>query len=713
MRFIVSLSLVLQACSRSPGESVHTSGYNKEPTAKTDVIAVSGACAGACFVFVLFYVTVSALSKKPAKSRDLCTTEDCVRHAALLTEQVDWNLDPCDDFEAFVCSGWHKRSLQQRDLIRSVLDDLRFAWYDRFEDVLTEGALELSTGRKPLAMYRMCREYFPSNASQIAAFRVFIETHGLRWPEPPAKLLDPLQLLVALSYLWEAPFLITVGLMYTPDSSAGRRRRVVLGPGAYLEIMRYHHLVVERAYVRYWEEFLVLFYPDGATRPALNQTLVEELRAIDKYVVDTLHAVTTSSRKRAALILFRDVGLHIPNASTESWLNAFQHSIPLEPKLGIYDEIVATDISLLRTVSALLTTYTRLQLNRYLTWLIVQYCAPVADYGLLVSFHRSKARANVYLPMYCGITVEATYKVLVLALATSTMVTQRDRDVIDAGFNSILSAAVRKVNETSWMDDYSKSRAIHKLESTRTCLWPPESLLRADRLDEIYAGFPEDGPSFAHYWIESRKELKRLNRTREYAEARLLPGNNFPDYLDYDYVNNVVKLAIGAAAPPAYYRNGTQAMLYGGLLFLFALQLVKAIDEEGIKWAPNALEEQASFLSNSTLEMFRTRAVCGQADSYNGTAFPDVPALEIAYAALNESHLRGEEVVPLALEPDLTEDKVFFMTLCYMSCAKSGDRKLIPADCNKVARNSRSFAKAYNCKEGTRMNPGMKCSFFA
>ncbi|KAL1418941.1 hypothetical protein MTO96_005482 [Rhipicephalus appendiculatus] len=690
------------------------SPVQSEPKAKTDFLAVSTACVSVCFVLVVFYVTVTSIPKKRTKSRDLCVTEDCLQHAALLTGEIDWKLDPCDDFEAFVCSGWNKRSFEQREVVQSAMDDLRFTWYDRFESVLSRGALQLPAGRKPLAMYRMCRQYYPTNASQMAAFRSFIETNGLRWPEPPEKLINPLQLVVALSYLWESPFWITVGLTtQRSDSATGpHRHRVVVGPGAYLPMMRYHHRVVERSYVRYWEQFLALFYPDAATRPPVNETVVKELCAIEEDVLDSLQAVSTSSRKRPVLVPFRDVGLYVPNASSEHWLEAFQGAMSLDPKLGGDDEIAVSDAALLRTVSALMTKYTTPQLNRHLTWLIVQYCSPVADFALLVGYHGSKERAEVYLPMFCGLTVEVAYKVLVLALGTSSQFAPRDREVIDAGFDHIVSAAVRKVNETDWMDGYSKSRTVDKLEATRKRMWPSESLLRGNALDVLYAGFPEDGPqSLAQYWIDAREALKRINKTPEYVEALSLPGNNLPDYLDYDYINNVVKLAIGTAAAPAYYRNGTQAMLYSGLFFLIALQLVRAIDEEGIKWTPQAVREETSFLSNSTLEVFRAKAECGQVDG-DGTVFPEVPALEIAYAALGESHLRGEETVPLSLAPNLPEDKVFFMTLCYLSCAKPGDRNLIPADCNKVARSSPVFAKAFNCTEGSRMNPVKKCSFF-
>ncbi|XP_050037901.2 endothelin-converting enzyme 2-like [Dermacentor andersoni] len=677
---------------------------------KIDVVAITTACVTTCLILVLFYVNVVGLWKKSASGRNVCATEDCVSHATLLTRYIDWKLDPCDDFEAFVCSGW-ERSREYRDMVRSTFDALRYAWYGRFEDLLRRGSLRLSAGRKPLAMYQMCRWYYPSNASQVAFFRNFIEDHGLRWPEPPDTLLTPLYLVAALSYLWQSPFWITVGLLRHPHST-GSRRRVLIGPGAYLRIMRYHRRVVERSYVRYWEELLALFYPEESERPPRNDTVVDELGAMEKDVLDKLHAVNVSPRKKPALFPFRDIGVHVPNASTEHWLDVFQDVLSLEPKLGVDDEIAVTDLSLLRVVARLLASYTRLQLNRYFAWLIVQYCSPVADFSFLVSFYGSKSKAEAYLRTSCAHTVEAAYKVLVLALGISTLFTARDREVIEAGFDSLVSAAVRKVNESGWMDDYSKSRAIEKLESAREAMWPSATLLEGDTLEATYAGFPEHEPSLAHYWMETRKAMKSMNRTPEYTEALLLPGGNFPDYISYDYVSNVVKLAIAAAAPPAYYRNGTHAMLYGGLLFLVAKQLVKAIDDEGIKWAPNAVVEQMTFLSNSTLEVFRTKTECRRGDE-NEAVLPDVPALEITYAALGESHLRGEESVPLALDAHLPEDKVFFMTLCYLSCAKPGDWNPIPADCNKVVRNSPAFAKAYKCREGSKMNPVKKCAFFA
>ncbi|XP_072145067.1 neprilysin-1-like [Dermacentor andersoni] len=262
------------------------------------------------------------------------------------------------------------------------------------------------------------------------------------------------------------------------------------------------------------------------------------------------------------------------------------------------------------------------------------------------------------------------------------------------------------------MGDEERARAVEKVASIRMALWPRQSLLGNNMLEGLYANFPEKAPSFAQYWIQALQAEARMNQTPEFSEALLLLGSHFSTYADYDYISNVVQVAMGAVAKPAYYSHGTKGMLYGGLLFLVALQLVRAIDDEGIRWAPNGIALGDSTFSAPALEAYRARSQCQHGADDSGSAFPDVPALEIAYSALEESRFRNESE-PTALSEDLPELKVFFMTLCYMACASPGGRSSIAADCNKVVRNSWAFADEFRCPKGSKMNPEKKCSFFA
>ncbi|KAH6928506.1 hypothetical protein HPB50_016843 [Hyalomma asiaticum] len=659
-----------------------------------------------CLCVVFFGAFLYLVRRRPALQLKLCRTDDCQHHAALLMNHLNTTIDPCDDFEAFVCSAWQV-SKDHREQERSVMDNLRYAWYRRFEDTLTTGSLKYFTGRKPLAMYQMCNLYFPSNASQVQLMHKFFADHGFRWPEPPAVLQSPLALLVMLSYRWASPYWITV---YHLNTSSSRRQRVLITPGLYISILHNQYHSVASAYGRYWQQFLELFYPDPETRPPMNAEVVEDFRAMEEDVLESLHAAIQSRRKRPAIFPFVKIDAHVPNTSAVEWVGAFQAGMSLEPSLTLEDEIV-TDVAFLEVVGGLLAKYGKLKLNQHLAWLILQTYAPVTDYAFLVSYYGSKEKAAAYRPFYCAHKVEATYKVLVLALGVVARLTDLDRTAIDRGFKSIVSAAFGKIRNSLWMDDKDKVSMITKLASTSMDFWPPEVILNDSELERLYEEFPEKGSSFADYWIASLAAMDRMNRTAEYSKALLLPSNNFPFYAGYGYITNTVRLAIGAAVPPAYYGNGTKGMLYGGLLFLMAMQMVKAFDDQGIRWYTNETALKDTFLSNTSLKAFRERTEC-EYGADKGSTFPEVPAIEISYAALKESHLLYK-TEPLALSGQLPEDKVFFMTLCYMMCGSMRLRHGITMDCNKAVRNFDPFARVYACKKGSKMNPEKKCSFFA
>ncbi|KAL1419533.1 hypothetical protein MTO96_025277 [Rhipicephalus appendiculatus] len=61
---------------------------------------------------------------------------------------------------------------------------------------------------------------------------------------------------------------------------------------------------------------------------------------------------------------------------------------------------------------------------------------------------------------------------------------------------------------------------------------------------------------------------------------------------------------------------------------------------------------------------------------------------------------------------DLTEEKVFFITACLSTCAKTPAENFYGGDCNKAMMNFAPFAKAFNCPKGSKMKPATQCSFY-
>ncbi|KAH7941316.1 hypothetical protein HPB49_012173 [Dermacentor silvarum] len=157
-----------------------------------------------------------------------------------------------------------------------------------------------------------------------------------------------------------------------------------------------------------------------------------------------------------------------------------------------------------------------------------------------------------------------------------------------------LEVAAQKTRASSWLDNETKHAAVAKLTNVRTIVWPSDKFLTAKALEKVYGNFTDSAPSFVEYWIETRRS-QRLMFGSEAAEQELLLRDNAQlPYVEYVHVLNRLSVALGALAPPLYYQDGTKAMLHGGVLYQYARELLRAIDNEGVK---DLTEEKVFFIT--------------------------------------------------------------------------------------------------------------------
>ncbi|XP_077527938.1 uncharacterized protein LOC144139480 [Haemaphysalis longicornis] len=188
-------------------------------------------------------------------------------------------------------------------------------------------------------------------------------------------------------------------------------------------------------------------------------------------------------------------------------------------------------------------------------------------------------------------------------------------------------------------------------------------------------------------------------------------------------------------------------MFYGGVGFSFALQLVRSLDEVGRLVRPDprngSSSDQLPELSGSWFsEASRSALATSVSGCFTGDAaamptsplemttpglekgitsglairsspFPEVPALEVAYAALMSSlKATGKDASHVPVLEGFSEQQVFFLTLCFLMCTRPGTANPFYGDCNKAVANFAPFTKAFNCRRGTRMNMHNYCPVF-
>nr|XP_054923084.1 endothelin-converting enzyme 1-like [Dermacentor andersoni] len=679
-------------------------------------------------IFV-FFITVASIivgimfmrKNRSVPSEPLCETEDCLRHSYRLFGNLNRSLDPCENFSAYVCSAWSppQRYLEHSN---SAMDDVRKSWFPRFNDVLRQGSKIIRAGLKPLAMYSSCMGDRSEYGSNVEIFWNFFNECRLTWPEKsePGSA-SALEVLMTLALKWQVPLFFQVRALRLESAP---NWRITMDPGSLIPLMYQHHLTVKHSggYDKYWATFYFILSGkhDGS---AVNKTIIDSALTMEGDVYRRLLTNMRPAVVHPVLATITDIGAHTPSVDSEQWLHAFRQS-KLEPEVEHSDQVLLSDAGFFRAFADVMASYKDPELLSLIAWSFVQLFSPAVDYRLLEN--RYDQGVTIYRPYFCERFVETPYRFLVIALGSVALFTREERSTVSACFDSLVSAAVDMVNASEWLDTESRQLAAEKLSSTRLKLWPPAKYLESDALDSLYKVFPSAESSFAEYWVKSSRCAADIYRPRPGIDVWGYTVNYALPYLIYDAASNSVKVAVGAVTKPLYYAGGTKAMLYGGLGFSMALQLVASLDSQGIRWHPSGTFGD-SFLSKDSVKGFEERDGClaksqryvgGNAEhNQSGTGkiasvFPEIPAIEVAYAAYRHSLIDGGDEVPRGIPGGLSGDQVFFMTLCYMTCTLPGAVGPQTVDCNKAVRSSEAFARAFRCPLGSPMNPRRKCTFF-
>ncbi|XP_077523008.1 neprilysin-1-like [Amblyomma americanum] len=625
-----------------------------------------------------------------------------VYRRGLIESHLDRKVDPCDDFAAHVCGRWAPRK-EFSELSRSALMDMVMAWLSQLPDTLQKSADQLPVGRKAAAMFNSC---MTQTDSQVGVLKNFMREHGLVWPEDPTDKLGPAEVLFDLAFNWNVNLWFSLKLLpSTADDH--EKRRIFLAPNDLMLQWRNIFRQIPEVYFKTaYSNLFRLFNNDINIFPSTGR--IQKDYDMLKNVFDVLLRPQSRKNRVPAVMPLRDLGSHTEATNAQYITDAMNAKLRIEPPLTMDDLVLVSDMALLKAVFDIFGSAEDDAVRRHLALLFLQAYAAVADpAAALLVLLDNKQRAQQQRPFFCASQVEASYRLLVSAMATVAYFSQDERRRVDSHLAAILEGAVEVTQGALWLDNETRQVAVEKLRDVRTVLWPADKFLTAQKLEAAYANFTETASSFAEFWIKTRRSLRGLVGSDVGLQELRIRDSTAHPYVLYIHVLNELSLSVGALAPPLYYKDGTKAMLYGGLGYCYAKQLLGALDSEGVKVDPRG-NIVSSWLSEMVKPVFEKR-VLGCLHSSDTNVFPEVPAIEVAFAAFKRDQHKNDT----QLSEELTEEKVFFITACLQSCARSPVHNLYGGDCNKAMANFVPFAETFRCPAGSNMNPKKKCTFFS
>ncbi|KAG9326904.1 hypothetical protein KVV02_001428 [Mortierella alpina] len=324
----------------------------------------------------------------------------------------------------------------------------------------------------------------------------------------------------------------------------------------------------------------------------------------------------------------------------------------------------------------------------------------------------------------------------------------KSRAIVSDMFESLRSRFHKDLSTLPWLDQSTRIAACEKIEAMTALVgFSTESpnVESAKSLQQYY----KDYQVHPGEYFQNRMRYRAWHATRMFQglneavnrKSLELPPQTMNMY--YDLSTNQVQFPAGVSQPPFFHQDYPEYIIYGGIGSSIGHEVTHGFGEPGrhfdktgrkINWWTNATEQAFVAKAKCIVDQYNKYTVQGRSGQmYNvsgeGTKrenIADNGGLRLAYKTwkarydADEAKMRNFKVFGLE---NYTAEKLFFISYARFWCQKQQPNQLYVQTVsgthspdqwrtNGVLQNSPAFARAFNCSLGSPMNPKMKCELW-
>ncbi|XP_054920132.2 neprilysin-like [Dermacentor andersoni] len=531
-----------------------------------------------------------------------------------------------------------------------------------------------------------------------------------------------------MSVMWYVPLWFTVDLV-TPSpghgaSPAHRSVSVSSSNMPYIGQLMHGEIETYKLYDAYVSLMLDVVFRGWEFSPDFRSFLHKRSAEVQRDVLGNLSSSFVASRVEPRFLQMRHLPALVPKLDARDWVDAMQSAFGANPPLTEEDTLFVTDSGLLDAVNILFASYTARELTFHTAWWFAQIMSVVSSETLHTFVMGSKLGDEAY-PLVCGAHTAMAYNVLLAGVDHGTGTDSANtRSPVTRLLSNVHHTAVRKVRTwTSALDSQAIGAVSSRLGSTTTVVWPEGKQNESEDAwwgEALYGSdYNNATPGFFGHWTEIRQRLRASLNTDAYQSGLRVFRFQSSNVATYDAVSNAISVGVQALTGPFYAADGTNAMNYGGLGFLYALQVARTIntltllldgDRTPSAWVPPTNATDASGAPGQPLRKLG-RCPSSDASAHVTSLYPVLPALEIAHDAYKRFRNVAQDVPLRGLEA-YSAEQVFFLTACHVTCWTNSSGHRMSPECTDAMRNFAPFADAFGCPAGSPMNPHERCRFF-
>lgn len=613
----------------------------------------------------------------------VCSSNLCKEYVNLFRETLNESVDPCYDFDGFVCDGWrdhHKRSFRE-ELYQTFLDTM--AHLVKQPDSLGTGR---ELGDQARLLYRSCYSVLLDGVDDTPTLRTSFDQAGITWPRR-SKHPDVLDSVMRLQSLLNWPTVLSI--------TASKREHITLitmdPSNTFQDVISIHERLA-RDYDK--KEYFQVLQRHFSNRTYVGVTFLE-MRAVDAYATaelkNVLQTTSPSPRLRSRVLpdsLAYNKKANLSNDRWDAYLNRHFPSIVTGANESV--QFVTHHLDFL---VALFNVWSKLgdpDMHLYVSWCAVQYAAAhFVNRDCTVNYYGSVAKARYLHEKFCLLT---TYRLMGDATLASYGESVFTPAVEDDSGQIMLSVQNTLTERLSARSPFSEHTAAL---GDGTALSSVFRLLKLKgRLNSSTSGY--DYLNLSNSFLSNWKKITIDKQSFDVVRRGVEPFNFFESNF-YEIQQDDLLLAPFVLSYPLYCVGAIAPIKYGGLGGIVSAGLAKMVIH---KYMTN--NDTVAAL-NETIQCLKPWTTPQYANIES--VLSDVVSLEVL--------LRTCDNVTDCTSKTLHDFKysgtqLLFIMWCYIRCPSSGT----PDDherCNEVLAQTEHFSKAFRCQPGTPLNPPSKC----
>jgi endothelin-converting enzyme len=556
-------------------------------------------------------------------------TESCVTLAALVLDNMDRSIDPCDDFYNFSCGGWEATNIVPEGYGTyskfSQLSDLNSILLHKV--LSSEGDEDVEAVQKMKTLYQSCLD--TDTIDSLGA--------------------EPLIYLIQATGGWDL-----VGIPPSSDLDIEAYSSWSINSSEFI----LEKLVGSRAFFSLSVDVddknssvsVLTLSQEGLSLPSSqsysdNRTAEQSKEALRTFITSVLLLINSSVdeaeyQQAAGEIVQFETSLaevfvsktdmrdpeKVYNKMTLGDLSSLWPDLDWEAFVTVIVEnttnitVNASEPIIVRTPTyftnltdvfaaaneSTLESYAKWQLiGRYLPRLDSDFLSLVDTFNEATTGQGSRQRYQT--------CISVTQNIMPLALArpyTDYLLPNGTKENVTEMIEEVKEAFKSRLEDKDWLDDTTKERCAEKVDAMTEMVAYPDQISNDTYLDELYALFnmTEDGyfENYLQYIIISNVENFASLRTPVDKSVWLSAPTAVNAYYSPQF-NQFVFLE-GILNSPFFHAGWPEYFLYGALGVIIGHELTHGFDDEGQQYDKDGILHQ--WWTNSSVEAFRERQTC-------------------------------------------------------------------------------------------------------